>query len=148
MSDDMQRLLAEAAIRRVMDRYCHAVDRGTADDVATLFHPEASLVVFGDVHKGRAAVRQWYADYHDNFRAKLDTLRHKISNTLIDFEGDDAARVVSYMDADGVIKGSDEVLPAVGRYDDRFVRENGEWLFGQREIVVYQIDAKLSGLLR
>lgn len=147
MKDDTQRVLAEAEIRRVMDRYCHSVDRGSADEVAALFHPEGVLVALGEVHKGRAAVRQWYADYHANFRAKLDMLRHKISNTLIDFEGEDAARVVSYMDADCAAKGSDDVLPAIGRYDDQFVREAGEWCFGQREIVVYKISPKLMALL-
>ena len=34
MSDEMRRVIDEAAIRRVIDRYCHAVDRGTAEDVA------------------------------------------------------------------------------------------------------------------
>ena len=147
MADEMKRVLDEAAIRRVIDRYCHAVDRGSADDVAALFHAEGNLVVFGEVHKGRAEVRQWYANYHDNFRSKLDSLRHKISNVLIDFEGDDAARVVSYMDADAVAKGTEEVLPAIGRYDDRFVRDQGEWLFAQREIVPYQLSPKLAALL-
>lgn len=147
MDREHQRLLDEAAIRRVLDRYCHSVDRGTADEVAALFHPEGSLIALGEVHKGRAAVRQWYADYHDHFRSQLDTLRHKISNPLIEFEGDDAARVTCYMDADCTAKGSDEVLPAVGRYDDRFVRDAGEWTFGQREIVVYQASPKLMALL-
>ena len=147
MRDENQRLLDEAAIRRVMDRYCHTVDRGSADDVAVLFADEGALVVFGEVHEGREAVRQWYANYHANFRTKLESLRHKISNVLIEFEGDDAARAVSYMDADGVIKGSEEVLPGIGRYDDQFVREGGEWVFGRREIVNYQISPVLSELL-
>ena len=42
MSDEMRRVMDEAAIRRVIDRYCHAVDRGNADDVAALFHPNGA----------------------------------------------------------------------------------------------------------
>ncbi len=97
MSDEMQRVIDEAAIRRVIDRYCHAVDRGTADDVVALFHPNGRLVLTledNDGYRGRDAVRAWYANYHDNFRAKLTHLRHKISNIQIDLTGDEA-RVVS-----------------------------------------------------
>ena len=115
--------------------------------MAALFHPEGSLIALGEVHKGRAAVRQWYADYHANFRAKLGMLRHKIANVLIDFEDADSARVVSYLDADCSVKGSDEVLYALGRYEDRFVRQGDGWVFGQRDIVVDQAHPKLLELL-
>jgi uncharacterized protein (TIGR02246 family) len=60
MSDEIRRIIDEAAIRRVIDRYCHAVDRGTADDVAALFHPDGRLVANfeeNDGHNGREAVR-------------------------------------------------------------------------------------------
>ena len=148
MSDALQRLQDEAAIRRVIDRYCHAVDRGDADDVAALFHdPDGTLVAMGDVFKGHAAVRQWYADYHANFRAKLGMLRHKIANVLIDFEDADSARVVSYLDADCSVKGSSEVLYAIGRYEDRFVRQGEGWVFGQRDIIADQVHPKLLELL-
>lgn len=149
MSDEMRRVIDEAAIRRVIDRYCHAVDRGTADDVAALFHPNGTLVAtFEDdgVYKGREAVRKWYADYHNNFRAKLTQLRHKISNILIDLTGDEA-RVVSYLDADLIAIGETEPRRAIGRYDDRFVRDGGEWYFAERAIILYHADERLSELL-
>ena len=148
--DETTRATHEAGIRRVIDRYCHAVDRGSADDVAALFHSEGTLLAtFEDdgVYKGRAAIRQWYAEYHRDFRAKLSHLRHKISNILIDFEGEDEARVVSYLDADIIIEGDTVPRAGIGRYDDRFVRENGEWCFGERAIVIYHADPALSALL-
>ena len=98
----------------MIDRYCHAVDRGSADDVAALFHPNGRLVVSledNDGYNGREAVREWYANYHKHFRARLTHLRHKISNIQIDLNGDEA-RVVSYMDADLIAK--DETTPAPG----------------------------------
>ena len=60
MSDEMRRVMDEAAIRRVIDRYCHAVDRGSADDVAALFHPNGRLVVSLEENDGyrRAGTRQ------------------------------------------------------------------------------------------
>ena len=149
MSDEMHRVIDEAAIRRVIDRYCHAVDRGTTDDVAALFHPNGRLIVSledNDGYSGREAVREWYANYHKYFRARLTHLRHKISNIQIDINGDEA-RVVSYMDADLIPKGETKPLHAIGRYDDRFVRDGGEWYFAERAIVVYDADERLAELL-
>ena len=149
MSDEMQRVIDEAAIRRVIDRYCHAVDRGTADDVVALFHPTGRLVLTledNDGYHGRAAVRAWYANYHDNFRAKLTHLRHKISNIQIDLTGDEA-RVVSYMDADIIVQGETQPCQAIGRYDDRFVREGGAWYFAEKAIIGYYADERLVELL-
>lgn len=147
MDATLQTVVDEASIRRVLDRYCHSVDRGSADDVAALFHAEGRLIALDDVCKGRAAVQAWYSDYHANFRAKLDTLRHKIGSVVIDFENENEARVTCYMDADCTAKGSEEVLSAIGRYDDRFVRDGDAWRFAEREIVVYRADAKLIALL-
>ncbi len=149
MSDEMRRVMDEAAIRRVIDRYCHAVDRGSADDVAALFHPNGRLVVSledNDGYNGREAVREWYANYHKYFRARLTHLRHKISNIQIDLNGDEA-RVVSYMDADLIAKDETTPRQAIGRYDDRFVRDGGEWYFAERTIVVYYADERLAELL-
>jgi hypothetical protein len=148
MAEAIQRLLDEAAIRRVIDTYCHAVDRGTADDVAELFHVDGVLKIFDEVHKGRAMVRQWYADYHANFRSKLDMLRHKLANPLVDFEDADNARVACYLDADCCVRGSDEILYAVGRYEDRFVRDGESWRFGERKIIVERAHPTLMELLR
>ena len=148
MPDPTQRLLDEAAIRRTIDTYCHAVDRGDADDVAALFDdPDATLVAMGDVFKGHAAVRQWYADYHANFRTKLDMLRHKIANVMIEFDGEDSARVVSYLDADLIVRGSDEVLEVIGRYEDHCVRAGERWRFRRKDIIVHRGPPQLAELL-
>lgn len=144
-----QRVIDEAAIRRLIDGYCHYVDRGSADEVAALFHPDATLIATFEEdgrYKGRAAIQQWYADYHANFRSKLEHLRHKISNVLIDLDRDEA-RAVSYMDADCVELGQHSVLPAIGRYDDRFIREGKDWFFSERAIVIYEADSRLVELL-
>ncbi len=148
MSDPTQRMLDEAAIHRVIDTYCHAVDRGEADDVAALFDdPDATLIAMGDVVKGHAAVRQWYADYHANFRTKLETLRHKIANVRIVFEDADNARVASYLDADLIVRGGDEVLEVIGRYEHHFVRVGDAWRIRQKDIIVHRGPPQLAELL-
>ena len=91
-------------------------------------------------------MREWYANYHKHFRARLTHLRHKISNIQIDLNGDEA-RVVSYMDADLIAKDETTPRQAIGRYDDRFVRDGEEWYFAERAIVVYYADERLAELL-
>ncbi len=149
MNDETRRLVDEAAIRGVIDRYCHAVDRGTAEEVATLFHPEGTLVATWEddgLYKGRAAVHGWYDNYMKNFRSQLSHLRHKISNVLIDLEGDEA-RAVSYLDADAIVAGETEPETCIGRYDDRFIRDGGTWTFKERAIVIYHATPGISDRL-
>ena len=150
MDDRVLRMNDEAAIRRVIDRYCHAVDRGDADDVAALFCEEGTLLATFEEdgrYKGRAAVRQWYADYHANYRAKLAFLRHKVASVLIDLDGD-TARAVTYLDADCAPRDEpSRVLRGGGRYDDKFVRVGDSWLFDERAIVINWADDRLTALL-
>lgn len=149
MKDRVENFLDEAAIRQVIDRYCHAVDRGSADDVAQLFHPKGRLLVGledNDGHHGREAVKEWYASYHRHFRSRLSYLRHKISNIQIKLDGD-KAEVVSYMDADLIAKDETTVRHAIGRYDDQFVRVGDTWYFSERSIVVYHADERLPELM-
>ena len=80
------------AIQQLLHQYCHAVDRGTADDVAALFHETAVLVPRYESdqrHQGREAIRAWYGAYMKNFRAKVRYLRHKIESPVIEIAGDD-----------------------------------------------------------
>ena len=95
---------------------------------------------------GREAVREWDVNCHTYFRARLTHLRHKIPNIQIDLNGDEA-RVVSYMDADLIAKDETTLRQAIGRYDDRFVCDGGEWYFAERVIVVYDADERLAELL-
>lgn len=149
MSDALRKLGDEAAIRAVIDRYCHAVDRGSAEDVAALFHPDGALVATWEddgLYKGRRAVYGWYDNYMKNFRSQLSHLRHKISNVLIDLEGDEA-QVVSYLDADAIVTGEIEPHTCIGRYDDRFVRDGDAWYFKERAIVIYYASAGITDRL-
>ena len=127
------------AITQLLHQYCHAVDRGTADDVAALFHRNAVLFPRFESdaqHEGREAVRSWYQHYMENFRAKVRHLRHKIESPVIEITGNEATSVC-YLDADSITESTDRAHVALGRYDDKFIRDEGRWWFKERTIIVY-----------
>lgn len=125
------------AIEQLMSRYCHAVDVGTADEVAELFHPSAVLKpTYSEqpAETGREAIRGWYQRYNDGFRAKSQGLRHCVTSPRIDVAGGEA-RARTYFDADFV---SEAGVPTVARgvYLDRFVKDGGSWRFAEKEILL------------
>lgn len=127
------------AIQQLLHRYCHVVDRGTADEVADLFHRTGVLLPryeSDERYEGREAVRGWYARYMENFRATLRYLRHKIESSVIEVTGN-AATSVCYLDADYIASETNQATVAFGRYEDKFVKDGGRWWFKERTILVY-----------
>ncbi len=132
MTDDI------VAIQQVLYRYCFAVDKGTADDVAALFHENATLmpVYSGEppVH-GRAAIREWYVNYHRDLRGRVDHLRHCVTNPAIDVSGNEAT-AQCYLIADAVPKTGGNPYSVAGYYLDKLVKDGGRWYFKERQIHV------------
>ena len=126
-------------IQQLLHKYCHVVDRGTAEEVAALFHRDAVLLPrheSDERYEGREAVRGWYQRYMENFRAKVRYLRHKIESPVIAIAGNEATSVC-YLDADSITASVNEANVAFGRYDDKFVKDEGRWWFKERAIVLY-----------
>jgi hypothetical protein len=127
------------AIQQLLHKYCHAVDRGTADEVATLFHRDGILLPryeSDERYEGREEVRGWYQRYMENFRSKVRYLRHKIESSVIEITGDEAT-AVCYLDADSISISVNEANVAFGRYEDKFIKDEGRWWFRERTIIVY-----------
>lgn len=127
------------AIEQLLNRYCHTVDRASAEEVAALFHADAVLlpVYEGDArHAGRAAILAWYQGYGSAVKGAVDHLRHRISCPWIRVDGD-TATAVCYLDADSVNKQTGATTLSQGRYEDRLVRHDGQWLFLERAIHVH-----------
>src|SRR5690606_36043847 len=127
------------AIQHLLHKYCHVVDRGTADEVAELFHRDAVLLPryeSDERNEGREAVRGLYARYMENFRSKVRYLRHKIESPVIEVAGDEATSTC-YLDADSVSISTNEPSVAFGRYEDKFIKDEGRWWFKERAIIVY-----------
>lgn len=129
---------AVTAIEQLLNRYCHRLDRGDVDGVMALFTDDAVLepTYEGEAaHVGRDAVAAWYAHYGRTVVAAARGLRHKISTTVIDVDGD-RAESVCYLDADSVSAESGRRTLVGGRYEDALRREGGVWRISRRRIVI------------
>lgn len=125
------------AIEQLLNRYCHKLDRGDVRGVMSLFAADAVLIPEyegKDEHAGTAAIEAWYSRYSSRARESTTGLRHKISTAMIDVDGD-SAESVCYLDADSVDPAGARSL-AGGRYEDKLVRRDGQWLFRERRIIV------------
>lgn len=132
LSPALRREIAEACERLVLD-YAHFADNGRMDDWAKLFAEDAELHLFGQVHKGRAAIGA--AVGGGGASSDGPGSMHVTSNFRIDVasetEASATAYVAAYVKAPGAAAGS--VTPAaVGIYRDRYRRTAEGWRFAQR----------------
>ncbi len=134
MNDDMQARLAALegqvqaladieAVRRLRNHYHRCINDARYDEIPLLFTEEASLD-FSYIGKtqGRAKITKFFAATPD----VLPFIKQFIHNHIIDLDGDQGTGV-SYMEARTVNKGIAYVV--TGRYDDEYVRVDGEWKF-------------------
>ena len=137
--------------------YCRGIDRLDAASVVRGFHPGAVLVDYGP----QPLTIELFAEHAlQSLGARFSATQHRISNTLITFDGDDPASgralVETYVlafhvqppDADA---GTGELLHTFnGRYIDRFTEVDGAWRIIERTLrndwsQVEPIDAPMSG---
>lgn len=127
-------------IQSHLNAYCHAVDRGTLDEVAALFHKDAVMTPAyegGDPVVGQDAIRAWYANYNLYYRSPTVThLRHQVTTASIQVNGNEATSSC-YFDADALDVEKNESMRVYGRYDDTLVKEGGRWVFKDRVIHGY-----------
>ncbi len=123
-------------IKQTLAEYCHRVDRGSAAEVASLFHPEAVLRPRFDgeytVH-GRAKIEAWYAHYHAHLRPNIRHLAHHIGSIFVTVHGD-AADSTCYFLASMVNNADGKALLVTGRYTDALVKDGDRWCFKDRLI--------------
>lgn len=124
---------AHLEIQQVLYRYCRGVDRGDADMIAGVYHPDAI-----DNHgawKGKGT------DFGAYLVPAMDTVpltgQHHITNILIELDGS-SAKVESYFvafhpeNADAAAR----ITLVGGRYLDRFELRDGAWLIADRVVVL------------
>ena len=127
---DLERLLAERAIRRRLLEYCRGIDRCDAELVASAYHPDAT-----DDHGSFRGLGADFARYAtDALRAHAEATLHFLGDSLIDFTSDDTAHVETYVHAEHRCDGAAGPYLEMfgGRYVDRFERRDGEWRIADR----------------
>ncbi|MDA8321306.1 MAG: nuclear transport factor 2 family protein [Actinomycetota bacterium] len=130
--DVLARLAAEAAIREVLARYCHAIDDGDLAALGACFADDAELHAFGRERTGREAIT-----------ALLDKAlpadrrgKHLTTNTVIDDvaagpDGNPRAHARS----DFAFLGPDGST-TTGRYEDDLAAVGGHWRITTRRIML------------
>ena len=127
---DLERLLAERAIRRRLLEYCRGIDRCDAELVASAYHPDAT-----DDHGSFRGLGVDFARYAtDALRDHAEATLHFLGDSLIDFVADDTAHVETYVHAEHRCAGASGPYLEMfgGRYVDRFERRDGEWRIADR----------------
>lgn len=122
-------LVARECIRDTVARYNHAGDTGRFDDMVGCFAPDGELVVVGDdTHRGSDALRAFFSRVADTAPG-FTYLRHCVTNLLIDVDDRQHATAASYFQ---VI--TDIGLDHWGRYRDRLVPVDDQWLLATRSV--------------
>jgi hypothetical protein len=132
MDPEVQRLLDEQAIRRVLATYCRGIDRMDQDLVRSCYHPDAT-----EVHGSFEGTLDEYLAWVWKLLGRYDATFHFLGNVLIEPLDVDRARCETY----GIAHHRTADAGAVGnlvtgfRYVDRFERRAGEWRIAHRTAV-------------
>ncbi|MFD5566148.1 nuclear transport factor 2 family protein [Kitasatospora griseola] len=129
------------AIRQLVDAYAHCADRRDAAGQMALFTQDSRFLVHMDATAaeptqelhGRAALAPIFADL-DQYRATT----HFNGQSTVTLDGD-RAEGETYCLAHHVSSGADgerTIMIASIRYLDRFVKQDGDWLFAERRLLV------------
>ena len=137
MMDETQRLMIEAACRRLVLQAAAHTDANRPAELAALFTDDAVLSRpnAAPLH-GPAAIRDAYAG-----RPADRISRHLVTGTLVEPLSADAARATSMVlvwfgssdDAPGPKGRPVRGEQAVGEFDDHFVRTAAGWRIARRE---------------
>jgi hypothetical protein len=127
---EIRQLMDRQAITEVLHLYCRAVDRLDEALLASVYHP-GSVDDHGSF-SGDAST--FVTRTVRRMREVYEATQHRISNVLIDLDGD-VADVESYVIAVHALPGN-RIEVAGGRYIDRFGRREGEWKIDRRQVVV------------
>jgi hypothetical protein len=135
MQADLDVLLAEHAIRRVIGSYARGIDRLDFDLVRSCYWPEGT-----DDHGGYTGGVDGFIDYVTVALTRFERTNHFLGNCLIDVDpGRTIARAETYCVAYHRLvdtNGRARDMTAGLRYVDRFERRAGEWRIARR-VVAY-----------
>jgi hypothetical protein len=135
-ADEVDAMLAERAITKVLHRYAQGIDRYRLEQVRSCYWDEAT-----DDHQPRfSGPIDEYVAWLADVLPPLDSISHQLTNILIDVDlVGDVADVESYC-ISAVVPGpagpeaASRSLQCL-RYVDRFERRDGEWKILRRRVI-------------
>lgn len=130
--DDLQRLLDEAAIGRVLAQYCRGVDRGDEALIRDAYWEDAT-----DEHGTYKGSGHAFAGFVVKaLNAHTLATQHTMQQTTVDLRGS-TAFVESYVLARHKVNREGQLILETfgGRYVDRFEKRNGQWRIAHRQVI-------------
>ena len=129
------------AIRQLFDRYAHCADRRDATGQMALFTTDTVFEVFMDgkaaeptfVIHGRAGLAPVFADLN-----QYAATTHFNGQSTVEVAGDQASGESYCIAHHLTVKpdGQRTLMVASLRYLDKFVKQDGSWLFAERKLLV------------
>jgi SnoaL-like protein len=139
--DMVQDLRDKEAIRDLRYRYHEYVNEGKFADIPSLFTVDGELDF---AHLGKATGHDELARFFgalnpkpaegEKDRPRITWVKQFIHNHTIQLSGD-RGQGFSYLEAKPIYNG--EAFLVAARYDDEYVRQNGEWKFKKMSLVPY-----------
>lgn len=119
----------KAALANLSALYSIAVDDHDLDTVVACFAAEGTFIRLGNTIKGHAALREFYATMMNRY---LTTMH--VPNTHIADVDTVAGTARGIVTGQAELALGNQLLLAAYRYDDRYVRLEGRWVFAARTI--------------
>jgi uncharacterized protein (TIGR02246 family) len=134
----LQRLEDTQSIHVLLDRYVDANESRDYAAYSQLFARDGELVLGATRLKGPPAIREFleksFGGAANASKGPQKGSSHVLTNIRIEVNGDAATSVCRWMLVTPGADGKPQI-GSKGRYEDRLVREDGNWKFKERSIV-------------
>ena len=135
------------AIRELVEAYAHCADRRDAKGQMALFTPDTHFVVFMNAKDPTPSqelhTREALAPVFDDLNKYATTMHFVGQSTILSLTNDratgEAYTLAHHLTLDGAKR---RLMIATLRYNDSFVKTNGEWLFAERKLYVDWIEER------
>lgn len=120
------------AIEELIGIYNQAIDQGRYEDFLACWCEDGVFHGLGGPYVGKAAIRRFTDGYDQQYRLRLNGLRHFTVNIVSRIDSD---RATSSSHLQLVTTGSKGAhILFTGRYEDELRRVDGRWLFASRRL--------------
>ena len=128
----VEELESVESVRRLLARYCKALDERDADAMAPLWCRNAVVTVqpWNVACHGKDAIMQFFSEY---FRGPWIEPRHNYCNENIESDADNYKSFCYFHET---LSREEHSVVGWGTWTDRFSREDGVWKFSRRDIYV------------
>jgi len=135
------------AIRELVEAYAHCADRRDAKGQMALFTEDTHFVVYMDAKDPTPSQelhsRESLAPVFDDLNKYAATMHFVGQSTILTLTNDratgEAYTLAHHLTIDGAKR---KLMIATLRYNDSFVKTNGEWLFAERLLYVDWIEER------